>query len=251
MLTLIDLENQLNDYLQVQFFKDYGPNGLQIEGKKEVRRIATAVTCSLNIIEEAIQKEVDALVVHHGIFWNRDAYPIVGVKKTKISRLLSHGISLLAYHLPLDAHRQIGNNWKAAVDLGWTDLNPFYQIDGQWIGVKGYFPKQSRLEFQNSLEAYYGHAATTALGGKEKISNCALISGGAYRQIEEASLSKMDAFITGNFDEPAWHQAYEGKINFYALGHAATEKVGPRALADYLRQTLNLDAFFIDELNPF
>jgi dinuclear metal center YbgI/SA1388 family protein len=237
--------------LQVAQFKDFCPNGLQVEGRKEIAKVATAVSCSSHIIEEAIEREADALIVHHGIFWQRDLLPIVGIKRSKIAKLLAHGISLLAYHLPLDAHRQIGNNWKAAYDLGWMDLEPFFQMDGQWIGVRGKIPRQLREDFQSSLEAYYGQKAATALGGKEKIASVALVSGGAYRQIQEASDLGLDAYVTGNFDEPAWHSAFEGKINFFAMGHAATEKIGPRAIADYLRRVLNLEAFFIDEINPF
>lgn len=251
MITLIDLTKQLNDFLQIGSFVDFCPNGLQVEGKREVHKVATAVTSSLHVIEEAIIRQADVLIVHHGIFWNRDSPVISGTKREKIALLLKHGISLVAYHLPLDAHREIGNNWKAAIDLGWSDLEPFYQENKQWIGVRGRIKPQSRSSLQASLEAYYGQKATVALGGKEKVASCALISGGAYRQLQEAALADVDCYVTGNFDEPAWHIAFEEKINFFALGHAATEKVGPRALTDYLRRLHNLDATFVDELNPF
>ena len=246
MITLIDLLNQLNDFLHVPLFSDYCVNGMQVQGKHQVKKIATAVSCSLNIIEEAIEKEADVLIVHHGLFWDKESPVIQGVKREKLAKLLKSGISLLAYHLPLDAHREVGNNWKAAIDLGWQEIEPFYNI-----GVRGKFPKCSRVEFQKQLEDYYGQKAVTALGGKELITTSALISGGAYRQLSDAAALGIDCFITGNFDEPAWHSAHEEKINFYALGHAATEKIGPRALADHLRRTLNLDAVFIDEVNPF
>lgn len=251
MLTLIDLENQLNNYLHISLFRDFCVNGLQLEGKSEVRKIATAVSCSLRIIQEAIKKEVNVLIVHHGLFWEKDSPVIQGVKREKIALLLKSGISLFAYHLPLDAHKEIGNNWKAAIDLGWHSLEPFYKIGNEWLGVQGKVPKVPRETFQKNLENYYGQKAVVALGGKETIQTCALISGGAYRQISEASNKGIDCFITGNFDEPAWHLAHEEKINFFALGHASTEKVGPRALADFIRRTLNLDASFIDEFNPF
>ena len=251
MLTLMDLTNQLNDYLQISLFNDYGPNGLQIEGKTSIKKVATAVSCSLKIIEEAIRSEVDVLIVHHGLFWNKDSPLITGIKKQKIHLLLEHGISLIAYHLPLDAHRQIGNNWKAALDLGWEDLEPFYLSNGQWMGVRGRITKTSRNRLRQAVEAYYGQEAAVAWGGPSEIETISLISGGAYRQIEEAERLGIDCYITGNFDEPAWHLAHEGKVNFYACGHAATEKIGPRTLAKYLSHHLNVEAIFLDEFNPF
>lgn len=246
MLTLIDLENQLNDYLQISLFRDFCVNGLQLQGKNEVRKIATAVSCSLYVIQEAVKKNVDVLIVHHGLFWDKDSPVIQGIKRDKIALLLKAGISLLAYHVPLDAHKEVGNNWKAAIDLDWHSLEPFFEI-----GVQGKVTKGPREVFQKRLEDYYGQKAVVALGGKETIETCALISGGAYKQISEAAKVGVDCFITGNFDEPAWHLAHEEKINFFALGHASTEKVGPRALADFIRCTYNLDASFIDEFNPF
>jgi dinuclear metal center YbgI/SA1388 family protein len=246
MITLNDLLNQLNDYLHTPLFKDYCVNGLQVQGKSEVKKIATAVSASLNIIEEAVRKDVDVLIVHHGIFWDKDSPVIQGIKKEKLALLLKSGISLVAYHLPLDAHKEIGNNWKAAMDLGWHELEPFFTI-----GVRGKFAKCRREEFQKHLEDYYGQKAAVALGGKEHVSSCALISGGAYRQISDASEIGVDCFVTGNFDEPAWHLAHEERINFFALGHASTEKIGPRALADFLRRVMNLDATFLEEFNPF
>jgi dinuclear metal center YbgI/SA1388 family protein len=251
MHTLIDLTNQLNDYLQIALFSDFCPNGLQIEGCAKPKRIATAVSASLHIIQEAIKHQAEALIVHHGLFWKGDSYIVEGIKREKIHKLLSHDISLLAYHLPLDAHHEIGNNWKAAHDLNFSGLEPFYQVDKQWIGVKGKVEKMPRSELVNRLEAYYGQKAVLALGGKDLIETVALISGGAYRQLEHAAKEGIDFYVTGNFDEPAWHVAHERKINFAALGHAATEKVGPRALADYLRRIDSIDAFFLDEINPF
>lgn len=243
---IADILSHLNDYLQIGLFQDYCPNGLQVEGKPSILRVATAVSASENIIQLAAEKKVDLLIVHHGIFWNKDPYVITGPKRRKLKVLMDHNISLAAYHLPLDAHREVGNNWKAAIDLGWTDLEPF-----ELVGVKGRMKKQPREDFQKSLESYYGQKAAAALGGKEQVETCALISGGAYRSIEGAAVQGIDCFVSGNFDEPAWHMAHEGSINFFALGHAATEKIGPRSLADYLRRVLNLDAFFLDELNPF
>jgi dinuclear metal center YbgI/SA1388 family protein len=251
MHKLTDLINSLNDFFRIEDFKDASPNGLQVEGKKEVSKAATAVTASLNIIEKAVEKGIELLIVHHGLFWRGDSYVLTGVKKEKIAQLVKHGMSLAAYHLPMDAHREVGNNWKAAVDMGWSDLEPFGKYEGVYIGVKGKFPKRSRLAFAQELEAYYGQKGAFAWGGAEEVHSAALVSGGAYKQIYEAAHDKVDCFITGHHDEPAWHAAHEEKINFISMGHAATEKVGPRALAQMLKQTYNLDAAFLDEINPF
>ncbi len=244
MVSLNELLNDLNLYLQVNLFEDFCPNGLQIEGKSEIKRVALAVSASLHVIEEA--KNFDALICHHGLFWNKDSYVIKGTKKKKIKTLLENELSLIAYHLPLDAHIEVGNNFKAALDLGWRDLQPFAKI-----GVKGTFDPISVKDFQEKLEAYYGQQAHAILGGKEKISSAALISGGAHRELPYAKESGVEAFITGSFDEPSYHQAHEEKIHFFACGHAATEKVGIQALGNYIQKKWGVTVKFLDEKNPF
>lgn len=250
-LTRNQLSTYLNNIYQSSLFVDFCPNGLQIEGGNEIATIGTAVSASLATIEQAVKANVQALIVHHGLFWNRDGYTITGSKKEKIQLLLKNNISLFTYHLPMDAHREIGNNWKAAHGLGLQELEPFSNHNGQFIGVKGKLPSISRIEWQERLEDYYGHHANTAFGGKEHISSAAIISGGAYKQLQEAASEGLDSFITGNFDEPAWSQAFEEKINFYALGHAATERIGPKALAEFLKNHLKIDSFFLEDNNPF
>lgn len=246
MMNLSDLCTYLKELLQADLFEDYGPNGLQVEGKKAIKKGAVAVSASLNVIEEAVKNKVDFLLTHHGIFWQRDPLALVGIKKEKVEQLLSHQISLLAYHLPLDAHPLFGNNWKAARDLGWQELKPFGKI-----GVIGHFNPMTPEAFQKKIELYYAHPAHVALGGKKEITSCALISGGAHRELVAAAQAGVDAFLTGSFDEPAWHQAFEEKIHFFALGHAATETVGLKALGEHLKEKFALDMMFIEENNPF
>ncbi len=241
-----ELSDWIDTYLNVDLFEDYCPNGLQVEGKSQVKKAATAVSANIQTIEAAVKEGVDALIVHHGLFWKGDTYPIVGAKKRKLQLLMEKGISLLAYHLPLDAHQVVGNNWKAASDMEWENLEPF-----GGIGVKGEFPEQPIKTFFEKLETYYGHKAARALGGEKSVSSAALISGGAYREISRAAKEGVDCFITGNFDEPAWGWAFEEKIHFLALGHSATEKVGPKALAHYLQKEMGLETHFIDVENPF
>lgn len=251
MVSRSKLTTYISELLQPNLFQDFGPNGLQVEGAEEIKHIAVAVSASLETIKAAAKLNVQALLVHHGIFWNKDAYPITGTKKSKLKLLLDHEINLLAYHLPLDAHTTYGNNWKAAKDLGWENLAPFYPMGPVALGVKGTFPATSISQFVKKLEKYYGHQAHTALSGKKTITSAALISGGAHRQISEAAHAGVDAFITGSFDEPVWHIANEEQINFLALGHAATEKIGPYALGDHLEKHFKLKVTRIEDENPF
>lgn len=251
MISLQALCNYLDDFLQNSNFIDYCPNGLQIEGKPQIKKIATAVSANLQTIETAINNNADALIVHHGIFWNKDSYCITGIKRKKLDFILKNNISLLAYHLPLDAHQTIGNNWKAAMDLDWENLFPFGIFNGSSIGVKGSFNEISIDQFIKKVEAYYKHSANVALGGKKNVTSAAIISGGAHTSLTEAAKADVDCFITGNFDEPAWNIAYEESINFLALGHHATERIGPWTLGLHLAKEFHLKHEFIDSPNPF
>ncbi|MCH9626191.1 MAG: GTP cyclohydrolase 1 type 2 [Chlamydiales bacterium] len=250
MMQRDEFEKALNDYLRKDFIQDYCPNGLQVEGKDQIKKVVTAVSANLMTIEQAIECGADALVVHHGIFWNSDSYPIVGAKRKKLELLLKHQLSVFAYHLPLDAHQEVGNNWTAARQLGWKNLKPFGLLNGTEIGVRGEFSARPIQMLIAELETYYAHSASVALGGKEIVQSAALISGGAYKELFSAAQAGVDCFITGNFDEPAWGVAHEEQIHFLALGHSATEKVGPKALADHIHR-LGLDCSFLDVFNPF
>lgn len=251
MITLQAFCEYLEILLEPRLFPDFCPNGLQVEGAPAINKIATAVTASVAVIERAAEEGVQALLVHHGIFWNKDSFPITGTKKKKLALLLKHNISLIAYHLPLDAHHSLGNNWKAAMDMGWQNLEPFLITNGQGLGVKGSFPEMPVEVFKDRLEKYYNHPAYMALGGKSKVRSAALISGGAHRNLLDAVDARVDCFITGSFDEPAWHQAQEEKINFFALGHHATETVGPKSLGEYVQKELGVSTVYLDYDNPF
>lgn len=230
---------------------DGAPNGLQVEGKKSISKIGTAVSANLATLQMAVQSGVDALIVHHGLFWFKDSFVVQGGKREKLALLLQAGISLFAYHLPLDLHPEWGNNWRAAREMGWRELEPFYSLSGHCIGVKGVVEASSPQTMQAKLEKYYQHPATVALGGKETIQRVGLISGGAHKAITQAAEEGLDAFITGNFDEPAWSTAFEEEIHFFALGHSATERVGPRSLALHLQEKYRIPCEFLDAPNPF
>ncbi len=251
MITLAELLAYLQETLQVPLFDDYCINGLQVEGKANIKKIATAVSASLETIEEAAACQADLLLVHHGLFWKGDSHVISGTKKKKLELLFSHNISLLGFHLPLDAHREWGNNWGAALELGWEELEPFGIFGKQSIGVKGRVEAIDREAFISILEGYYQHKAHAVLAGPQTIRTVGLISGGAHKSIQEAISQGVDAYITGSFDEPIWNIAKEEKINFFALGHANTEKIGPRRLGEHLAAVYPIQHANLDLHNPF
>ena len=251
MITLQELCRYLEDLLQSSSMEDYGPNGLQVEGKNEIMKIATAVSSSMSTIEKAVDLNVDALIVHHGMFWNKDNPCVVGTKRNKLQMLLENDINLLGYHLPLDCHQDLGNNWKAAKDMGWENLLPFGEYNGLYVGVRGTVKDVPIEDFVRKLEEYYQHQAFVAPGGGKYIKNVAITSGGGHQLIFEAAKEKVDCYITGSFDEYVWNVAHEEKINFCALGHSATEIVGPQALGEHLSQKFNLEHHFISTNNPF
>lgn len=222
-------------------------NGLQIEGKPLVKRIGCAVTASLHVIEQAREEGIDALVVHHGLYWKRESPLPVGILGKRLRTLIAGEISLLAYHLPMDAHPEIGNNWKAAEELGFQECRPF----AGGLGVAGVVPSASIDGWIEKLEGYYHHPVRHAPGGAEEIRRIGLVSGGAHRMIDEAVEAGLDLFITGTADEPTWHIAREGGIHLCAVGHFNSERVGPRALAEWLRQHTSCEILFLDEVNPF
>lgn len=242
-----ELEQVLNELFTPSLFSDYCPNGLQFEGKSACRKIATAVSADLETIEKALSLKVDALITHHGLFWNRDPYPVVGYRKERLKKLMEHDLSLFSYHLPLDAHVEVGNNWKAAQELGWEKCAPFYHD----IGVKGEIKESSLEPLVSELENFYGQKAIIAPGGPDKFRRIALVSGGAYKEIPRAAQEGVECFISGSFDEPAWSLAHECGVHFIAMGHTATEKVGPKALCEWIKQNLSVEACFIDSKNPF
>lgn len=247
-LNIESLSRFLNQLLDPTVINDFGPNGLIIPNEGAITKIATAFSPSLEIIDKAAQLGAQALITHHGL---QDIFPITShTMYKKIKTLITNNIALLRYHLPLDAHQDLGNNWKAAKDLGWKNLEYFGECQGSLIGVRGSFAPVSTDDFVSILEKYYGNKALVA-AGKKTISSAALISGGAHKYINQAVQAGVDCFITGTADDPAWDIAHEEKIVFCALGHAATEKVAPKALALYLEKTYAIETHFIDTENQF
>lgn len=224
-------------------------NGVQVANSGTIYKIATAVTASVETIEKAAKEGAQALIVHHGIFLKNDPQPLTGTRYKKIKLLIDHDIALLAYHLPLDAHREVGNNWKAAKDLGLKNLHPFIEFNKTPIGVIGTIEPTPLDVFQKKVEAYYGNKAA-AVCVKNTIQTVAIVSGGADKCVADAAHAGADCFITGRFDEPVWDAAHEENISFLGLGHYATETVGVKALATLLEKEFGVPSIFIKTENP-
>jgi dinuclear metal center YbgI/SA1388 family protein len=234
--------------LQPDRFKDYGPNGLQVEGKAVVRRLVSGVTASLALIEAAIEQQADAILVHHGLFWRGQDGRVVGWMKQRLSKLLSHDINLLAYHLPLDAHPVLGNNAQLAQRLGLTVQGTFGE---QELGLWGESPSTDPGEWVARVELVLGRTPLMIQADPSRpwrrIGWC---SGGAQGYFEAAIEAGVDVFLTGEISEPQAHLARETGVSFLACGHHATERWGASAVAAHLAQQLGLEHFFIDIPNP-
>ncbi len=251
MALLKDIVGHANQHLTVEDFSDYCPNGLQVEGKSEVKKIVSGVTASQALIDAAAQAEADLLLVHHGFFWRDESQPIVGFKKKRLSTLIKRDISLLAYHLPLDAHAILGNNAQLA---GLLELEIFglFGSKKQPVGVLSKPIKAiSRQGFIAMLAQSLGRAPLLLTDGRERdYQTIALCTGAAQGYFEQAIEAGADIFITGEVSEQSYHLAIESGVDFCAAGHHATERYGVQALGDYLANRFKLMHEFIDIPNP-
>lgn len=242
---------RLNALLESDLVQDYGPNGLQCEGRGEVRRVVTGVTASLELLEEAARRGADAVVVHHGIFWDGASPVVRGALRRRLKVLLDADLNLLAYHLPLDRHPEVGNNAPALRDLGGTDLVAFAPHRGKAIGWRARLAEPATPEaFAARLAAYYGGAPTAFLHGAPLIRTVGLVTGAAQGDARLAPLEGLDAFVTGEVSEYNLHLAREEGFHHFSVGHHASERTGPRLLAAWIRAELGLDATFVDLPNP-
>jgi dinuclear metal center YbgI/SA1388 family protein len=251
MVARDQLVRHLDAMLEISLFDDACPNGLQVEGRAEVRRVVTGVTSSLALIEEAVRRKADAIVVHHGIFWSGASPILRGSMKKRVRALLEADLNLLAYHLPLDAHAEIGNNAPALRALGGVDLEPFAAHGGQPVGWKAKLAAPAGAqEFLARVESFYAAKATAFLAGPPTIRTVGLVSGGAQRDATRAVAAGLDCFITGEISEPNLHIAQEEGLHHISIGHHASERVGARELASHLARTFGVTAEFIDVPNP-
>ena len=250
-MNLYELETHLNKALNINKFRDYGPNGLQVEGKVEVQRIVTGVTASQDLLAAAIAVQADAILVHHGYFWKNESPVIRGMKKRRLASLLQHDISLFGYHLPLDAHPQWGNNVQLAQQLGIEIEGVMDERELQGVGNIGYLPQPMSLQaFGQHLEAVLGRSPLLIEGGDHPIRRIAWCTGGAQGYFEKAILLGVDAFVTGEISEYNVHLARETGVAFYSAGHHATERYGVQALASHLATHCEVECEYIDIDNP-
>jgi dinuclear metal center YbgI/SA1388 family protein len=251
MVTIDELVAYSDSLLQAGEFQDYCPNGLQVEGRGEVRRIVSGVTASQALVDAAIEAGADVLLVHHGYFWKGEAAPIVGMKRRRLKALLEHGISLLAYHLPLDAHPELGNNARLAAELELETAGWFGGGRGPDIACHGRPPQPlTPAALAGHLEARLGRAPLHLPGRSERIERLAWCTGAAQSYIEAAAALGVDAFISGEASEQTTHLARELGIHYFGAGHHATERGGPRALGAHLAEKFSLEHRFIDIDNP-
>ena len=251
MVLLEELTGYINTFLQIDRFKDYCPNGLQVEGSTEVHSVVTGVTASQALIDVACEKNADAILVHHGYFWRNEDTRIIGIKRKRIAALLKHNISLLAYHLPLDAHPQVGNNAQLGRLLG-------IQIDGELLsnthtvcGSYGHLTSSMKAEtFKNVIDSALQRKSTHIHAGTSDITTIGWCTGAGQDFIDVAAKQNLDVYISGEISEATAHVAREAGIHYFAAGHHATERYGVQALADHLAKQFGIEHEFVDVDNP-
>ncbi|ANH68701.1 Nif3-like dinuclear metal center hexameric protein [Mitsuaria sp. 7] len=244
-----ELERLLAATLEPTRFKDYGPNGLQVEGRDQIRQLVCGVTASLALIDAAIESGADAILVHHGLFWRGQDGRVTGWMKQRLARLLTNEVNLFAYHLPLDAHPELGNNAQLAKHLGWAAEGRFGEQD---LGCIGALPAtyESLEALGSHVEQRLGRATIQAAGDGRPLKRVAWCTGGAQGYFEAAIAAGADVFITGEISEPQAHYAAETGVAFIAAGHHATERYGVQALGRQVAEQLGLQYRFIDISNP-
>ena len=250
-VALKDLVSYCNDYLSVDRFKDYCPNGLQVEGRSKVTKIVSGVTASQALIDAAVESGADLLLVHHGYFWKGEAEPLTGIKGNRIRTLMKNDISLLAYHLPLDAHPIVGNNAQLAKVIGIRIEDGMDQGNPLSIGNVGSIPKpMSAQSFSDLVSSKLNRQAELIRGDDRSVQRVAWCTGSAERMIERADQLGADLFMSGEISEPVVHYAREAGIHYLSAGHHATERYGAKALGEHLSNRFSIEHQFIDIDNP-
>ncbi|MCJ8273367.1 MAG: Nif3-like dinuclear metal center hexameric protein [Psychrosphaera sp.] len=251
MIKRNELLDYINNTLQPRQIKDYCPNGLQVEGCEQVKKVVTGVTASLALIEAAIERGADTILVHHGYFWKGEAEAIKGMKKQRLKKLLAHDINLLAYHLPLDIHPELGNNAQLANLLGITIERGLEAGNKTSIAMAGRLQQpQTAEEFGATIEAKLGRKPLVVEANKDKIETIALCTGGGQVFIDMAADQSFDAYLSGEASDQTIHTSREMNIHFFAAGHHATERYGVKALGEHLADKFGLDVEFVDIDNP-
>ncbi|MCC6658202.1 MAG: Nif3-like dinuclear metal center hexameric protein [Rhodocyclaceae bacterium] len=241
-----ELAAYLDALLECGRFRDYCPNGLQVEGRAEVRRIVCGVSASQTLLEAALAAGADAVLVHHGWFWRGEDGRVTGIRRARLKTLLANDLNLFAYHLPLDAHAEFGNNAQLARRMGWTVDGRFGEQDigflGRTRGTAGELADRLALEL-GRLPLLVGDPARAV----ERIAWC---SGGAQGYFEQAIAAGADAYVSGEISEQTTHLARESGVPYIAAGHHATERYGVQALGAHLAERFGLECRYVDLDNP-
>lgn len=243
-----ELTTYLDGMLAPERFHDYCPNGLQVEGRGEIHRIVCGVTACQALIEAAIERGADALLVHHGWFWRGEDGRITGLRKQRLQRLLAHDINLIAYHLPLDAHPEVGNNAQLAVRFGWTIDQRFGEHE---LGCRAVLPAPSLAGDIAAQAARVLQRPPLMIGDPGRVVHTvAWCSGGAQDWFEAAIKAGADLFMSGEISEQTTHLARESGVAYLAAGHHATERYGVMALGEHLAERFGLECAFVEIDNP-
>jgi dinuclear metal center YbgI/SA1388 family protein len=245
-----ELTTFLNSYLHASEFRDHCPNGLEVEGNPDIHKIATGVTASVELFEQAIEKKADTIIVHHGIIWDFETRIYKGGYRERVKLLLENNINLYGYHLPLDAHPQVGNNVQLCKLLKIQNIKPFCDVNGQYIGMSGDVNKCEKTVFFKRLTEIIERKPLIFDYGPDQISRVGVVSGAAQKYINQAVDAGLDVYITGEVSEHILHVSKEEKIHFISAGHYTTEKFGIKSLGKLLEDRFKLDVTFIDIPNP-
>ncbi|MBB4809051.1 dinuclear metal center YbgI/SA1388 family protein [Acinetobacter johnsonii] len=251
MAKLQDIIQWCDQTLKSPEFKDYAPNGLQIEGKTEVHKILAAVTASQDAIDAAIRENADLLLVHHGYFWKGEAYPITGMRGKRIKSLIQHDISLLAYHLPLDSHPSLGNNAAIADLLKLERIEALDPSEGHPIGNIGYLNQPMPVEeFKTFVSEKLKFDVTHLPADKNMIEKVGFCTGGAQDFIVKAAEQGCDAYISGEVSERTFYEAKELGVHYFACGHHATERYGVQRLGQAISEQFDIEYVYFELNNP-
>jgi dinuclear metal center YbgI/SA1388 family protein len=241
----------LNDRLGVGTIPDYGPQGLLVEGKADVRKVVVGVTASVELFRRAVDVGADMIICHHGMFWDFDSRVVKGGLKQRLALLLANEITLLGYHLVLDAHEDHGNNALIARRLGLTSVEPFGDHKGHSIGRQGRFAKSlSHVDFTNRLREVFGGDPLVFPFGPDPVTTVGIVSGGAVNDVSQAIDAGLDAYVTGEAKEFVQEYVREAGITYVAAGHYRTETFGVRSLGELLNREFGVEQSFIDVPNP-
>lgn len=252
MVELVHLVDYCNQLLRIDELRDYCPNGLQVEGRRQIKKLVAGVTASRQFLERAIEQGADAVLVHHGYFWKGENASVVGPKKQRLSLLLQHDVSLLAYHLPLDVHAEFGNNIELARKLGLQVKGCVAAGDVKGLLWHGELPQpMSAAAFVEYIASHLRRNPLHLPSADQRlIKTLAWCSGAAQGYIEQAASLGVDAYLSGEVSEQTFHLAQELNLHYFAIGHHASEAFGVQALAAHLAQHFDIDWEFVDIANP-